>query len=156
MHTDTVSTRYDEIARILGCSGNTEETVAGKYGRRKDTYINEMKFNEVKRLHKEGKGISETASLLGIARQTVRKYRAIDTFPVPKGKPKHWYHLHDAARSFIKCIRSGRPVRLDRWLDKYENSIIPRIRTFTKGISMDITAVKNAIIYPVSNGITEG
>lgn len=266
--TDTVSARYDEIARILGCSGNTEETVAGKYGRRKDTYVNEVKFNEVKRLQKEGKGISETASLLGIARQTVRKYRTLDAFPVPKGKPRHRYHLHekyverqyargisldtirkdlwsegfkvsktpfhdhfryladghrgyrsaqdkadmeraseqktgedaavslppaarlavminksvlgkeltdyecevtnalfgeewfdhlhDAARSFIKCLRSGRPVRLDRWLDKYEKSIIPRIRTFTKGIRMDMTAVKNAIIYPVSNGITEG
>ena len=30
--TDTVSTRYDEISRILECSGNTEEIVAGKYG----------------------------------------------------------------------------------------------------------------------------
>ena len=265
---DTVSARYDGIARILGCSGNTEETVAGKYGRRKDTYVNEVKFNEVKRLQKEGKGISDTASHLGIAMQTVRKYRALDAFPVPKGKPRHRYHLHekyverqhvrgisletirkdlwskefkvsktpfhdhfryltdghrghrpakdkadmemasgqktgedaavplpplaqlavminksvlgkeltdyecevtnalfgeewfdylhDAASSFIKCLRSGRPVGLDRWLDKYEKSIIPKIRTFTKGIRMDMTAVKNAIIYPVSNGITEG
>lgn len=266
--TDTVSAKYDDIARMLKRSGNKGETVADKYGRRKEPYVNEVKFNEVKRLQKEGKGISETASLLGMARQTVRKYRAMDVFPIPKGKPRHEYHLHEkyverqyargisldtirqdlwskgfrvgktpfhdhfryladghrgfrsakdkadmerafektpgeeapvtlppvtqlavminksalgkeltdyecevtnalfgeewfdqlheAARSFLKCLRSGRPVRLDRWLDRYEQSSIPRIRTFAKGIRMDIKAVKNAIIYQVSNGITEG
>lgn len=265
---DTVSGRYDEIARILGGPKGNGETEADKRGRRKEPYVNEVKFNEVKRLQKEGKGISDTASLLGIARQTVRKYRGLDSFPVPKGKPRHEYHLHEkyveqryacgisldairkelrckgfnvsktpfhahfsyladghrgyrsakeraemertyletsredtaialppvtqlsmminksvlgkeltdyecevtnalfgeawfdqlheAARSFIKCLRSGSPVRLDRWLDKYEQSSIARIRTFAKGIRMDIKAVKNTIIYPVSNGITEG
>ena len=56
----------------------------------------------------------------------------------------------------LKCLRSNKPVRLERWLDKYEKSILPRISTFVRGISMDIKAVKNAMIYHVSNGITEG
>ena len=239
-----------------------------KCGRRKESYVNEVKFNEVKRLQREGKGINETASLLGIARQTVRKYGGLENFPVPKGKPRHDYHLHrkyveeqyargvsldtirqdlwsmgfkvgktpfhdhfryladghrgyrsakdkadmerafdespkegntvalppvnqlavminksalgkeltdyecavinalfgeewfdqlhEAAGSFLKCLRSNKPVRLERWLDKYEKSILPRIRTFVRGIRMDMKAVKNAIIYHVSNGITEG
>ena len=68
-----------------------------------------------------------------------------------------WFdHLLEAARSFLKCLRSNKPVRLERWLDKHEKSILPRIRTFVRGIRMDIKAVKNAMIYPVSNGITEG
>ncbi|MDE6076293.1 MAG: transposase, partial [Muribaculaceae bacterium] len=64
--------------------------------------------------------------------------------------------LLEAAGSFLKCLRSNKPLRLERWLDKYEKSILPRIRTFVRGIRMDIKAVKNAMIYPVSNGITEG
>lgn len=264
----TVSDKYDEVTRILRGSGNKGERVTDNCGRKKESYVNEVKFNEVKRLQKEGKGISETASLLGIARQTVRKYRGLESFPVPKGKPRHDYHLHrkyveeqyargvsldkirldlwsmgfkvsktpfhdhfryladghrgyrsakdtaamerafdespkeektvalppvnqlavminksalgkeltdyecevtnalfgvewfdqllEAAGSFLKCLRSNKPVRLERWLDKYEKSILPRIRTFVRGIRMDIKAVKNAMIYPVSNGITEG
>ena len=70
---------------------------------------------------------------------------------------KEWFdQLHEAARSFIKCLRSNKPIRLDRWLDKHEKSIVPRIRTFVKDIRMDIKTIKNAMIYPVSNGITEG
>ena len=68
-----------------------------------------------------------------------------------------WFdQLLEAAGSFLKCLRSNKPVRLERWLDKHEKSILPRIRTFVRGIRMDIKAVKNAMIYPVSNGITEG
>ena len=33
---------------------------------------------------------------------------------------------------------------------------MPKIKTFVKGIQMDLKAVKNAILHPVSNGITEG
>ena len=35
-------------------------------------------------------------------------------------------------------------------------SSIPKIKTFVKGIQMDLKAVKNAILHLVSNGITEG
>lgn len=266
--TDILSAEYDRITRILKGEGRSEESGAHKAGKRKGTYVNEVKFNEVKRLQEAGKGISETALLLGIARQTVRKYRDLDKFPVPKGKPRHDYHLHqkyveqqyargvsldtirqelwakgfkaaktpfhdhfsyladghkgyrpaqqkaemerkaeetsvtdntiplpptnhlalmvnksilgkdltdyecevtnalfgeewfdhmyEAAVGFHKCLGSGKPAGLDKWIKKYEGSSIPKIKTFVKGIQMDLKAVKNAILHPVSNGITEG
>lgn len=266
--TDTVSEKYDDVARVLKGLGNPEETIPDKNGNRKKSYVNEVKFNEVKRLQNEGRGINETALLLGIARQTVRKYRSLDKFPVPKGRPSHGYHiyqkyveehyargvcldsirkdlwsrgfkvsktpfyshfqyladghrgprsakekasmekafeespekgntvplppvnqlaiminksvlgkelnenecvvinalfgeewfdqLYEAASSFHECLRSGKSAGLDKWLDKHEQSSVSRIRTFVKGIRIDIKAVKNAIIYPISNGITEG
>lgn len=263
-----VSGKYEVIAGILRGSEDNTAPVKDKSSKRRESYVNETKFNEVKKLQKEGNGINETASLLGIARQTVRKYRDLDAFPVPKGKPRHEYylheqyveeqyargicldavrkelwgmgfkvsktafhdhfiyladghrghrsaktkaamesvseksskkentiplppvqhlaliitksilrkdltdyecqvvnalsghdwfdHLHEAACSFLKCLRNGNPLRLDRWLDKYEKSVFLRVRTFVKGIRMDIKAVKNALINTVSNGMTEG
>ena len=53
--TNTVSDKYYEVARTLRGSGNKEERVADKCGRRKESYVNEVKFNEVKRLRKEGR-----------------------------------------------------------------------------------------------------
>ena len=68
-----------------------------------------------------------------------------------------WFDpLLEATGSFLKGLRSNKPVRLERWLDKYEKSILPRISTFVRGIRMDINAVKNTMIYHVFNGITEG
>lgn len=59
-------------------------------------YVYEGRFNEVKRLQEEGKGVSETMSLLGMARATVVKYRGLDSFPVPKSKSVSACHLHTA------------------------------------------------------------
>ncbi len=50
---------------------------------KKKAYVNEVKFNEVKRLQSEGKDVRETASMLGMSPNTVVKYRAADSFPVP-------------------------------------------------------------------------
>ena len=70
---------------------------------------------------------------------------------------EEWFdQLPEAAGSFLKCLRSNKPVRLEGWLDKHEKSILPGIRTYVRGIRMEIKAVRNAMIYPVSNGITEG
>lgn len=69
---------------------------------------------------------------------------------------EEWFNqLHEATRSFIKCLYSNKPIRLDRWLDKYEKSIVSIIMTFVKGILMKIKMVKNAMIYPMSNEVTE-
>ncbi len=50
---------------------------------KKKVYVYEAKFNEVKRLQREGAGVEETASVLGMTRRTVEKYRGLDSFPIP-------------------------------------------------------------------------
>ena len=45
------------------------------------------------------------------------------------------------------------PDKLDRFLEKYENS---PVRPFVNGIKMDIAPVKNAISTSVSSGFVEG
>lgn len=71
-----------------------EDASALKAPSPKRGYVHEGRFNEVKRLQEEGKGVSETMSLLGMTRATVVKYRGLDSFPVPKGKSVSACHLH--------------------------------------------------------------
>lgn len=52
-------------------------------GKTAKKYVYENRFNEVKRLQKEGKSVSETVSILGMTWKTVVKYRESDSFPVP-------------------------------------------------------------------------
>lgn len=80
------------IARIMKLLRMSRKTV-NKYlamdpgnipdGKTVKKYVYESRFNEVKRLQKEGKSVSETVSTLGMTWKTVVKYRESDSFPVP-------------------------------------------------------------------------
>ncbi len=50
-------------------------------------------------------------------------------------------------------IRSKTALRLDVWLQGAKTSLVS---SFVNGIEKDITAVRNAILSPWSNGQTEG
>lgn len=234
---------------------------------REKEYVNEVKYNEVKRLQKEGKSINETARIMGIARQTVRKYQTWSFFHPPAPRPRLPYHLftsyvekeyaagkdmkaifrevkaqgfsgsrtpffdhfrylldghrgrrsqrdkermsrdnpvspnpqriflpaalsvamtvckdisgtelddteiqtmirlwgldwfdelHKFASEFWSIVKNNSLRKLLLWIEKYRKSRVPRIVTFVKGILLDIQAVKNTLIYPISNGIVEG
>ena len=47
-------------------------------------------------------------------------------------------------------------TKLDEWIEKSKNLDIPEMKKFVNLIESDIDAVKNAIIYDYSNGVTEG
>ena len=47
-------------------------------------------------------------------------------------------------------------TKLDEWIEKSKNVDIPEMKKFVNLIESDIDAVKNAIIYDYSNGVTEG
>jgi transposase len=54
---------------------------------------------------------------------------------------------------FQQMIRSKADAKLDAWLDGARASLVG---SFANGVEKDITAVRNAIISPWSNGQTEG
>lgn len=64
--------------------------------------------------------------------------------------------IYNAAAEFRELLKSNNPQRLDTWIETYEHSAITRLKRFVYGIKMDIKAIKNCILYPISNGITEG
>lgn len=78
-----------ETRAILGMSRRTVEKyrsleTPSQSTPRKKAYAYEGRFNEVKRLQKEGKSVSETMSMLGMSHATVVKYRGLDSYPAPR------------------------------------------------------------------------
>jgi len=68
-----------------------------------------------------------------------------------------WFNeIRDAAKSFYEIIKGSNVAKLSSWLERYQNTGIAKLKTFIIGIRLDIKAVENAIIYPISNGIVEG
>ena len=73
----------------------------------------------------------------------------IDRFPALS-------EIYSYVRSFKELLFSKHYEKLESWLDTAGNSDIPEIKSFVKGIRLDLKATKAAIQYPYSNGIAEG
>lgn len=65
-------------------------------------------------------------------------------------------NLIDIVKEFKITLFSKKPKELDTWINKAEKLNIDELNSFIKLIKSDIDAVKNAIIYSYSNGVTEG
>lgn len=69
----------------------------------------------------------------------------------------NWFReIYIAAGSFYKTIMGTDVNNLLTWLDTYRNSCIKELKTLAYGISLDIKAVQNAVLFDISNGIVEG
>ena len=64
--------------------------------------------------------------------------------------------LRDASLSFREVMSGKSTDALDEWIDKFSKSSLHHISTFAIYLQKDIDAIKNAITYPYSNGLTEG
>jgi transposase len=64
--------------------------------------------------------------------------------------------IYKIITSFKELVFSKNVAYLDKWIAEAQALNIDEINSFTAGISRDIEAVKNAIIYDYSNGLAEG
>ena len=64
--------------------------------------------------------------------------------------------LREVNLSFREVINGKSIDALNEWIDKFSKSDFQHISTFATFLLKDINAVKNAIAYPYSNGLTEG
>ena len=64
--------------------------------------------------------------------------------------------LREVNLSFREVMRSRSTDALDEWIEKFSKSSFHHVSAFASNLLMDIDAVKNAITYPYSNGLTEG
>ncbi len=64
--------------------------------------------------------------------------------------------LIELEKEFKTVIFSKKPEQLDLWIKKAKLLNILELNSFINLIESDISAVKNAIIYDYSNGLTEG
>ena len=64
--------------------------------------------------------------------------------------------VYSSVWDFKYIFEVNEPDLLDTWLEKVKTLRIPELESFSKGINLDISAVKNAIELPYSNGLAEG
>lgn len=64
--------------------------------------------------------------------------------------------LIELEKEFKTVIFSKKPEQFDLWIEKVKLLNILELNSFINLIESDISAVKNAIIYDYSNGLTEG
>ena len=62
----------------------------------------------------------------------------------------------DLEKEFKNILFSKKPDKLELWLEKAKKLNVIELNSFINLIECDIDAVKNAIIYNFSNGLTEG
>ena len=64
--------------------------------------------------------------------------------------------LYDTVRAFKEIVFSKKADELDSWIEAAFSLEIEEINSFIGGITRDLDAVKNAIIYQYNNGLAEG
>ena len=64
--------------------------------------------------------------------------------------------LRQFVSSFRNMINGSDPDKLERWIMEYSTSGMKELGSFAKGLEKDIAAVRNAIIYDLTNGPVEG
>ena len=62
----------------------------------------------------------------------------------------------DLEKEFKNILFSKKPDKLELWLEKAKKLDVIELNSFINLIESDIEAVKNAVIYNFSNGLTEG
>lgn len=62
----------------------------------------------------------------------------------------------DLEKEFKNILFSKKPDKLELWLEKAKKLNVIELNSFINLIESDIDAVKNAVIYNFSNGLTEG
>lgn len=70
---------------------------------------------------------------------------------------------YPAVFDIIECVRDFRNIYIAKstellklFIDKYSESNIKSIKSFTKGLLLDYDAVKNSVVSDLSNGFVEG
>ena len=69
---------------------------------------------------------------------------------------KELSEIIDLKREFKTILFSKKPEQLELWLEKAKQLDVIELNSFINLIESDIEAVKNAVIYNFSNGLTEG
>lgn len=64
--------------------------------------------------------------------------------------------LYSLVKEFHTILFSKKPEKLDTWMDSARKYDIPELQIFLDGMSNDLKAIKNGIIYSYSNGLAEG
>lgn len=147
------SSQIDEIIRSKGYKGSTSTIrhyISTWKSRLKKMYISDKKeekveFVERKKLLKLLYNPQEKVLDLG-NEQLARVYM---DYPI-------YSNIISLVNKFRKLIFDKNVGELENWIESAKSLEIREINSFTNGITRDLVAVKNAIIYDYNNGLAEG
>ena len=91
--------------------------------------------------------------------KTIRgcKFNQESTILIDKLMGIEWFEtLYNGTKSFYEIIMGDKKEVLKLWIEEYKHTTIAKLKTFITGIILDMKAVENAIVYPISNGVVEG
>lgn len=57
---------------------------------------------------------------------------------------------------FKEVLMGTNPSKLDAWIQAAGSMNIPELNSFLTGVGRDLEAIRNAIVFPYSNGLAEG
>lgn len=90
------------------------------------------------------------SKLEDVAMLTGEQYNAaIQKYPI-LGK------MYSLVKEFHRIIFSHKPDELESWISNARLLNIDELNTYLTGLSNDLSAVKNAILYSYNNGLAEG
>ncbi len=64
--------------------------------------------------------------------------------------------LRECHMSFRTILKGGSSGALDEWIKKYSGTPHKDVASFVDSVKSDIIPIRNAIRYPISNGMIEG
>jgi transposase len=107
---------------------------------------------------RENTEIIERKYLLKLLYNPIEKVKGITQEQLDKVITLHPQLLavYDLIRDFKAIIAARHVDDIEQWLDSAKSLDSPDINSFVNGITRDIDAVRNAIIFDYSNGLAEG
>lgn len=63
---------------------------------------------------------------------------------------------YDLLQDFLSMVHKREGQRLDDWLAKVTESVLPELQSFAAGVEKDKDAVKAELTRPIDNGMVEG
>lgn len=64
--------------------------------------------------------------------------------------------IFQRVNEFKELLMSANPNKLKNWIDMVRGMDISELNSFLTGVERDVDAIRNAIVFPYSNGLAEG
>ena len=148
------SSEIENIIKIKGYNGS-DSTIRHYRSRSKKL---------VKEIYKNNKAsfvatdLVERSQLLKLLYKPIAKVKSLSIDHVNKVNEKYpiYKKIIDIVNSFRVILKNKTVEELDKWMERASSLNNKYINSFIGGLTRDITAVKNAIIYEYNNGLAEG
>lgn len=148
------SSEIENIIKLKGYIGSTSSI--SNYRSRSKKLIHELYKNN--KTSQETTDLVERSQLIKLLYKPIIKIKGLSIDYLNKVNEKYpiYKQIIEMVNSFKTILKSKVVTELDTWIEYASSLNISYINSFIGGLTRDIVAVKNAIIYDYNNGLAEG